>query len=64
MYIFIQVLTAWYLYFLLYITKTFIKLLLMNDWPECLDIYHGAFFWQGVSSLFKWSPWSHNISFI
>jgi len=29
----------------------------MNHWQECIDIWHGAFLWQGDSlSLFKW-PW-------
>jgi len=39
-----------------YIAKTFKN---MNDWPECLDICHGASFWQEVSSLFKLGPWVH-----
>jgi len=29
------------------------KVLLMNHWPECIDIWHGASLGQGDSSLFK-----------
>jgi len=29
------------------------KILLMNHWPECIDIWHGTFLGQGDSSLFK-----------
>jgi len=31
----------------------------MNQWPECIDIYNGASFVQGDSSLFKYSPYGH-----
>jgi len=29
------------------------KLVLMNHWPECIDIWHGTSLEQGDSSLFK-----------
>jgi len=32
----------------------------MNNWPECIDIWHGASLGLEDSSLSKWSPWGHN----
>jgi len=40
-------------FILVYIAKTFKNLLLMNHWPECIDILHGASLGLGDSSLFK-----------
>jgi len=31
----------------------------MNDWPECIDIWHETSLGQGYTSLFKWSSWGH-----
>jgi len=33
--------------------KTFKNHHLMNHSPKCLDIWHGTYLWQGVSSSFK-----------
>jgi len=31
----------------------------MNQWPECIDFWHGVSLGLGYSSWFKWSPWGH-----
>jgi len=36
-----------------YIAKIFKNFLLMNHWPECIDIWHGASLGLGDSCLFK-----------
>jgi len=35
------------------IRKIWLNLLLMNLWPECIDIWHGTSLGQGDSNLFK-----------
>jgi len=41
------------------VEKSLKNLLLMNRWPECIDILHGTSLGQGDSSLFKICPWGH-----
>jgi len=41
------------------VDKSLKNLLLMNCWPECINIGHGVSLGQGDSSLFKISPWGN-----
>jgi len=34
----------------------------MNQWPECIDIWHGRYLGQGDSRLFNWRPYGHKMA--
>jgi len=42
------------IFYIGFLAKTF-KNLLMNHWPECIDVWHGASLGPGYSSLLKLS---------